>query len=353
MLPSMRADDLKLDDRLSGLPNFQRVQRRVLSLLGAEQFRARHPELTALLEQAQSGQSETLDAAKVFGAVRAHLKEDPDLIDRFLIQAARLDLQQAGLQEDYSYLDEATDQGQRVRTKIGACMGLPFRAANFLCHLSNRRRYLYVATPKVACTAIKHTLQQVEMNGTLSYRRYGEEHFPALSPLLAPLDDPQVYFDATRSDDWFRFTFVRNPFSRILSCYLDKIVRHIPERNRLLPELGLDPATGVPSFKEFLNAIGNQPVEQHDFHWALQSWLTRPETMHYHFIGRLERFEADFRHVCDAIGISPDMPAVRHSTNATEQLASFYGVEEIELVRTIYADDFARFDYDSRKLFPD
>jgi hypothetical protein len=341
------------DVGLNGLPNFQRVRKRILSLIGADQFQARYPRLAVLLEEAKIHRPEALEATEIFSATRAHLPEIPDIIDQFLIQAARLDLQHAGVQEDYGYLDEATDRGQAVRARIGASMGLPFRAANFLCHLSNLRRYLYVATPKVACTAIKHALQQVEMRGMLTYRRYGEEHFPALSPLLSPLDDPEIYYDAVRSDDWFRFSFVRNPFSRILSCYLDKIVKHIPERHRLLPELGLDPIGEVPSFKEFLRAVASQPVERHDFHWAPQSWLIQPERMHYHFIGRFERFDDDFRHMCRAVDIAPELPPVRHSTNATDQLADFYGADEIELVQSIYAEDFARFDYDSRKLLPD
>jgi hypothetical protein len=74
--------------------------------------------------------------------------------------------------------------------------------------------------------------------------------------------------------------------------------------------------------------------------------------MRYHFIGRLERFDEDFGHVCKTLGVAAVTDAVRHSTRASEKLASFYGGEEIGLVQTIYADDFTTFGYDSNRLKP-
>jgi hypothetical protein len=254
---------------------------------------------------------------------------------------------------DFAYLDADSHEGIAIRAAIGARMNLPFRLANYLCHLSRRHRSLYVATPKVGCTAIKHMLQQAELGGRLTYRRYGDEHNPVLSPLLAPLDDPDLFaavmdIRLTGSEGWFRFTFVRNPFVRVLSCYLDKIVNSIPERMRLLPILGLDPKAGAPDFRSFLEAIAATPLPDHDVHWAPQVWLLQPDHVPYDFIGRMERFDVDLAHVCDRLGIdrTPSPPA--HSTGAAEQIASHYGPEETALVRSIYGEDFKRFGYDER-----
>lgn len=334
-----------LETRWSGLPNFLEAHEKILASIGPEQFRAHYPKLDGAL---QSPDLHTPDVKHLFAAVRDDMPAVPDLVDQFLIRAVRLDLQQLEPLRDYSYLDETSADGQAVRAAIGERMGLPFEDANYLCHLSNRQRYLYVATPKVACTAIKHSLQQAEVNDALVFRHYGQEHFPHLSPLLAPLDSPGLYFEALERDDWFRFTFVRNPFSRALSCYLDKIVNSDEERQRLLPELGLDPAAGIPSFKDFLERIADQADHQKDEHWAPQSWLTQPELMRYHFVGRLECFDEDFRRVCQKLGIAERMSTVRHSTNAGEKISAFYGAEEIEIVQAIYARDFTYFGYDSR-----
>lgn len=330
-------------------PNLLRVSSRIMASLGQDEFRARYPEFAAVLPRIAAGSAEVPNPEQLFRMIRTGLSDRRDLLDQFLMHGARLDLQEAGRPADFTYLDEHTEAGMAARAVITTRMQLPFDDANSLCHVSNRHKYLYVETPKVACTAIKHTLQTAEMGGELDFRRYGDEHFPELSPLMTPLDDPDLFLRALDGDNWFRFTFVRNPFTRALSCYLDKIVASEPERQRLLPELGLDPSS-IPTFKIFLQAVASQKEDRRDAHWAPQAWLTQPDTVRYDFIGRLEQFDIDFRYVCQTVGIRTDIAAVRHSTDAGDKLAAFYGPEEIGLARTIYAEDFLRFGYDSRSL---
>lgn len=342
----------------SRLPNYLWVIGKVLNTLDPDEFWALYPVLKDVhaalgLPNSAASKVEALpaDAAfEIFAAIRANSPGQPDLLGKILLNAARLDLQDCETGPDYRSLLDGSEGDKALCDAIGDRMGLPFDIANYLCHLSNRHKYLYVATPKVACTTLKHCLQQFEMNGKLSFRHYGEEHFPSLSPLLSPLNNPQVYFDALDSEDWFRFTFVRDPFHRALSCYLDKIVASSFERTRLLPVLHLDPAAGIPSFGEFLKAIAQTPVEEHDLHWAPQYWLTQPDKVRYHFIGRLERFDEDFAHLSERLGLTAEASAVRHSTQAGDKLASYYGEEEIALVQAIYARDFTTFGYDSARL---
>jgi len=338
-----------LGDRLNLVPNLLRVSSRVMASLGHDGFQSRYPELTAILPQLSAGDPRAPTPDHLFVMLRQDVSDRRDPIDRFIMQGIRLDLQAANLRADLTYLDDQAEAGIATRDAIAKSMQLPFADANSVCHFSNRRKYLYVETPKVACTGIKHRLQTAEVGSALVFRSYGEEHFPELSPLMTPLDSPDLFLEALRSDDWFRFTFVRNPFTRVLSCYLDKIVASKPERQRLLPELGLDPSL-VPTFKNFLKAIAGQKEDKRDAHWAPQAWLTQPDTVRYHFIGRLEQFEADFRSVCQKLGIPTDIAAVRHSTDAGDKLKTFYGPKEIGLVQSIYAEDFLRFGYDRRSL---
>src|ERR1700722_16343751 len=100
-------------------------------------------------------------------------------------------------------------------------------------HYSSRYRYLYVDTPKVACSTIKYTLQCAELGQQATTRtnpipaRYGysssllDIHDRRKSPLRWPGDayELQEFVRTSR----FAFCFVRNPFSRTLSAYLDKI----------------------------------------------------------------------------------------------------------------------------------
>lgn len=342
------------------LTNYLGLIERALDAVGPTELWARFPRLHDLHDRlalpfshaSLGGPLPHAVASDLFAAIRTDCPGWPDFIGSALLRAARLDLQDCVTPPEYQYRMDDSESDRALLASIGEAMGLPGDTANYLCHVSNRHRYLYVATPKVACTTLKHCLQQFEMDGRLAFRHYGEEHFPSLSPLLSALDNPKAFFDALQGDDWFRFTFVRDPFSRVLSCYLDKIVRSQPERTRMLPLLGLDPAAGTPSFAAFLQAIRRTPVQDHDLHWAPQHWLTQPEKMRYHFIGRLERFDEDFGYLRARLGLPGLEGQVRHSTGADEKLALHYGAEEIALVQSIYADDFTAFGYDSGRLTP-
>lgn len=338
-----------MDERLNLAPNLQRASSRVMAPLGQDGFQSRYPRLAAIPLHLPAGEPNTPTPEQLFLTLREDVSDRRDPVDGFMMQGVRLDLQVADTLTDLTYLDDRTEAGVAVRAAIAKTMHLPFADANSLCHLSNRHKYLYVETPKVACTAIKHRLQTAEIDGALVFRNYGDEHFPELSPLMTPLDSPDLFLQALQADDWFRFTFVRNPFTRVLSCYLDKIVASEPERRRLLPELGLDPSV-TPTFKTFLRAIAEQKEDARDAHWAPQAWLTQPDAVSYHFIGRLEQFETDFRYVCERLAIPTNIAAVRHSTDAGDKLAAYYGPKEIRLAQLIYAEDFLRFGYDSRSL---
>ena len=57
------------------------------------------------------------------------------------------------------------------------------------------------------------------------------------SPLLAP-SDIGASAELLRGEEFFKFTFVRNPFDRLLSCFLNKISRPTVQRQLLLAQMG-------------------------------------------------------------------------------------------------------------------
>ncbi|HMN13778.1 MAG TPA: sulfotransferase family protein [Bellilinea sp.] len=223
----------------------------------------------------------------------------------------------------------------------------PPQITHYLCNWSKKYKYVYVETPKVACTTIKRVLQQAESGGAMTYDDPSFIHERERSPLLGPWSDRRAFVEAMRADDYFRFCFVRNPFSRILSCYLDKMVETEFERRRLAGQLGFDPET-PPSFINFLRAISERKDEENDIHWAPQTFLLRPNRVRYSFIGRFELFRDQFSLVCERLGIieyASDLPDTQHKTNAHEHIKEYMGREEIELVHRIYERDFRNFGF--------
>ena len=96
------------------------------------------------------------------------------------------------------------------------------RVTDYLFNISVKKGYLYVETPKVACSTIKRSLQLLEV-GPEIVPPPRKIHERSCSPLLTPSQVGSLFLECAYSDNFFRFCFVRNPYTRILSCYLDKV----------------------------------------------------------------------------------------------------------------------------------
>lgn len=219
--------------------------------------------------------------------------------------------------------------------------------AEYLINYSPRFSYVFVEIPKAGCSTIKRTLQSMEAEGR-GVRLPENVHDKANSPLQSPADAVLTVRELLREADLFRFCYVRNPFTRVLSAYLDKIVENEWERDRLAPTLGLSPEH-ISSLKVFLEAVAMQPNHMRDIHWRTQTSLLRPDEIPYDFVGRFESIGASLRRVVTrvsptAFGGESERVAF-HATNAARKVAHFIGAEEAALVREIFADDFENFGY--------
>jgi len=222
----------------------------------------------------------------------------------------------------------------------------PIHITNYICNWSKKFHYIYVETAKVACTTIKKVLQSAEVGDEFHQNEQLDVHDRENSPLIQPISDVDSFVDAINSDEYFRFSFVRNPFSRALSCYLDKFVYNEYERIRLSPMLGID-SSEPPAFYDFLRAVEKQEDQARDIHWASQTFLLRPNCIRYSFIGRFEFFQQQFGQVCQRLDFEKYNTITRnkHSTNARSRVLDFIGKKEIELIHKIYEFDFTNFGY--------
>lgn len=222
----------------------------------------------------------------------------------------------------------------------------PSQTVEYISNISERYKVFYLANPKAASTGILRTLQLAEVDGDMT--RVPEfVHERAHSPLLNFASSSHSPDEILASPAFFRFTYVRNPFSRTLSAYLDKIVADEGERERLLPMLGLS-ASDRPSFLTFLKAVDAQRDGWRDIHWTTQKRLVQLNNVDYSFIGRFESFRDTFPALIQQLGIpaehlSDTRPA--HTTDASARIAEFVGDDERELILSIYESDFRAFGY--------
>lgn len=228
---------------------------------------------------------------------------------------------------------------------------LPFRKMNYLINIDSAHKIVYFETPKVACTSIKKYMIDQAFAAPVEMMP-SEVHDRDKSPLKA-LDD---YFDdevdtiLAPTSDFRRFSFVRNPYSRVLSAYLDKLVGNEWERRRHLHMFGFEQGAR-PEFSEFLRRLARIHDRDRDIHYITQTRLTgRLPGLCLDFVGRFEDFAQDFRLLKSRFYADEGTEDYQsfgklHSTDADEKTARFYGTEERKIVQDIYAADFAVFGY--------
>jgi len=226
---------------------------------------------------------------------------------------------------------------------------IPAGALDFNIRYAPRAEVIYYNMPKAGCSSILWTLTRYELDdAAIMPERVGSIHRREDSPILRGGDVDDLVSLLER-DDVLRFTIVRNPFDRILSCYTNKIIRATPQRSRVLDELRLSEEAGV-SLLAFLALVANQAPEQRDPHWATQDDLLFRGALPIDIIGRFENFDADLAEIGKRI--DPDFARFiyterRHGTGVKDY--SLVGSAEAELIREIYRADFTRLGY-SREL---
>lgn len=224
----------------------------------------------------------------------------------------------------------------------------PRGRVDYLTHISRKHRCVFVEVPKAGCSVVKRVLQYSEVDGQ-GVDPEASVHDRSLSPLAAPIrggfDLAEIFGDPTT---YFRFSFVRNPYSRALSCYLEKIAGEQWLREKRLPALGFSPDAEV-SFVDFLSRVAEQGPAEMDIHWAPQHALLSLRKVRYDFLGRFEAFHADLGRLIEHLDL--DVPPgllhrrTAHVTHAGDRLHDFYDAESVRLVREIYAGDFESLGY--------
>jgi dermatan 4-sulfotransferase 1 len=224
--------------------------------------------------------------------------------------------------------------------------------------ISPTYNYFCMTIPKAACSKIKLVLQQLEGLPIpddplrIHYRDTpGIQFLPSLAD-FATADAVEIL----TSNDWFRFAFVRNPYSRLFSAYKSQVMDlsspYIGFREAIRQQAGYPTprgaALGGVGFADFVKYIAGQPDEQRDGHWKSQCGTLHLDVIRYDVIGRIETLRQDFTPVLQRFAAPAALIAsLEERVNTTNKLplVAAYDKELADLVYTIYRDDFETFAY--------
>lgn len=216
------------------------------------------------------------------------------------------------------------------------------------CYVSHEHRFVYVETPKVGCTIVKATLLEL-------FPELPESDSPAVSRAHTALENPEHRItkrelarcrENGEYRDYLCFSFVRNPWDRLLSCYRSKIRADGIALNRTEYEGGtLYPGMG---FREFAEVACRTPDEDANMHFRAQTpMLAGPAGgLLVDYVGRFESLPRDFAEVCDRIGAPLRLPPATKARR--EDYRASYDDELRKLVGARYRADAERFGYSFR-----
>ena len=159
--------------------------------------------------------------------------------------------------------------------------------------------------------------------------------------------------DVPRYADYFRFAFVRNPWDRVVSCYVEKIKADPTYTTAFFTngvfvgflDYGLFHA-GM-SFERFVEAIAEIPDPEANRHFRSQFTFVTDAAgqLLVNFVGKLERAETDFPTVLRRLGRDPSsVPHLNRSSHGDYR--SFYTPHTVQIVRRRFERDLELFSYD-------
>ncbi len=189
------------------------------------------------------------------------------------------------------------------------------------------RRLAYISTAKVACTSIKTAMM-------LPYGIHRDVHN----------EWPHIYLGhlAAEHQNFFKFSFVRNPFDRLVSGYRNKIFSR-PDRE----EFGMIP-TNI-TFAEFVAEVVKRPDCLTNGHFQSQyAKLYQHGELLVDFLGRFENLAEDWLTIANRFEFDTQLPHKQKSTQKMgvyKDYRAYYTEELVHLVYNRFRADVEVFGY--------
>jgi hypothetical protein len=199
--------------------------------------------------------------------------------------------------------------------------------------ISSRKRFIFAAFNKTATTSIERVLQPYNSALLFYFLRWRYEREIDSNVIFKharPRDLKQLLGGAAWNRN-FKFTFVRNPWSRAVSLY--NFHRREPTRRRR--ELAMK------SFEAWVRGGGTGTA-----HKSMTEFISDDNgKVIVDFVGKYENLNADFKTVCEQIGLPElDLPHLNQSIRGNYR--QLYTRETRDIVASWCAKDIDTFGYE-------
>ena len=213
---------------------------------------------------------------------------------------------------------------------------------------SQKHKYIFVHIPKTAGTSVSRLLRPSATQGNqfdinylkllckhegVSYVRPTNSVFIKTGPNHISAGELKAVL-GQNYDNYFKFSFVRNPWDWKLSNYKYVLKCHGHRAHKLY--------ASYKNFRNYIIATPHRPRQQSDYIYSTDD---KPLV---DYVGRFEQLQKDFDTVCDEIGI-PQQQLPHKNATKHKHYTEFYDEETREIVAEQYARDIELFGYEFGK----
>ncbi|MEZ8358957.1 sulfotransferase family protein [Vibrio splendidus] len=235
------------------------------------------------------------------------------------------------------------------------------RRMEYASFVSENYPLVYIETPKCACSTLKSMMlslddvnilrKQVGLESSLDMSIHNRKIHPIKS--LVDHKDTEIK-KILKSEQYTRFTIVRNPYARLASCWSDKIRQGEPayiEICNVINNFHGKLSNDVVTFREFVLWIeSTENLADCNYHWMPMINLLHTDVMNYTDIVKTEDFKYGMEKILERIGISKnkmhDLLSFRVNESIPCDWRALYDEELAKIVYRLYKDDFIEFSYD-------
>jgi len=164
--------------------------------------------------------------------------------------------------------------------------------------------------------------------------------------------------DEEKWNTYFKFTFVRDPYKKLISAFFYLKAAHYSFDHKSYEE---DCFSKLSSFFEYTNLMNNVGY----FHSVITQndhLLDNNGKIHINYIGNLNTFDADFCSILNILGITEFKHVVNQRPNKLVNKSNMYEwakfhenytTSDLELTNKMFADDFSVFQFNKIENFDD
>lgn len=200
--------------------------------------------------------------------------------------------------------------------------------------ISHKYKFIYIGIPK---TATRSFMNAFALDGKDIFE---SEWF----------ETPAAYQKALHDHpDYFKFSFVRNPWARIVSCYNSKIADAVLGKQARIMSFYKNLKPGM-SFSDFVHWLSSDEGadEYADRHWLSQNELLcdKNGALHCDFVGRYENLEEDLNTLSEKLGFP--MPELKQKgfISQKKDYRELYDEDTQAIIAKRYAKDIELFNYE-------